>query len=233
MKVGVVVPVLNSFKMAIECLQSLKSFDNELRIYIQPQWRVNLPLSQAWNNGFKQAVADGCDYVLITNDDILFSPYTVDHLAASFDKLPDNVIMVSANNLIGHLDSPYEILDLPAEAADDPFNASDHPNFSCFMVRDDFFDRHGRFDENYVPAWWEDNDSHYRATLLGLREVCTTYASCVHFGGVTTAAMPTKDSSVSQNYFRQKWGSTKRDLNELYKVPYNDHDLTPRDWIQQ
>ena len=229
MKVGVVVPVLNNFQGAIECLWSLKS-QYQLEFYIQPQWRAQVPLAQAWNTGIDQAIADGCKFILVTNDDILFSPYTVDHMIEAFSQLPDNVVMVSANNLMGQLANPFDILSRGPEQMEDPFNAADHPNYSCFMVHKDFFDRVGRFDENFVPAWWEDNDSHYRIHLLGLRAICTTYASCIHYGGVSTAKVANPDSSRSEGYYRAKWGSTRRDMNEMWTHPYNDPELTPKDW---
>ena len=40
------------------------------------------------------------------------------------------------------------------------------------------------------------------------------------------------NSVKSQQYYEKKWGSTNRNLIERYKNPYNDTNLTPKDWIK-
>ena len=35
-----------------------------------------------------------------------------------------------------------------------------------------------------------------------------------------------------QEYYKKKWGSNNRNLIEAYKNPYNDTNLTPKDWIK-
>ena len=64
-KVGLVIPILNNFDQAIELIYSAKTQENELKVYIQPQHRYQVPLSAAWNKGMKEALRDGCDYIII------------------------------------------------------------------------------------------------------------------------------------------------------------------------
>lgn len=235
-KVGVVIPVLNNFKGFTELVESVKS-RHELKFYVQPQHRAQVPLAAAWNQGFNDAVGDGCDFVAILNDDILLSPQSIDRMIVSFSILPKDVVLVSANNLNGQLGSPYDIFSIiETDLAD--MSWSEHPNYSCFMVKHDFFKKVGSFDENFKPAWFEDNDSHKRITELGYKAVCTTYASCVHFGGVTTSQMESPDSGASQSYYVKKWGGlpyshpVPEDLKEKFKHPYNDPNLSPKEWIE-
>lgn len=228
MKVGLVVPVLNNFQGACELLASITT-DYPWTPYVMPQWRAQVPLAAAWNNGIDQALEDDCEYVLVSNDDVMLAPYSIDALVAELERLrSEGVVLVSANNILGQLQSPHQILDYK-EPEREPMVA-DHPNYSCFLIGRDFFDKVGRFDTNFNPAWWEDSDSHYRIHLLGFRAVCTTAAPSVHIGGVTTRLLPNVNSGISEAYFLKKWGSTKRDLNEVWKTPYNDPNLTPRDW---
>jgi len=46
-KVGLVIPILNNFDQAVDLIYSAKTKENELKVYIQPQYRYQLPLSQA------------------------------------------------------------------------------------------------------------------------------------------------------------------------------------------
>lgn len=232
-KIGIVVPVLNNFRGFTELVESAKSQDHELLWYVQPQHRHQVPLAAAWNKGFLQAITDGCKYIAILNDDILLSPTTLDRMVEAFWKLPKEVVLVSANNLQGQLPDPYAIF---THLDNEPLSFSEHPNYSCFMVKSDFFEKVGSFDENFVPAWYEDNDSHRRIIQLGYKAVCTTYASCVHYGGVTTSQMESPDSGVSQAYYVRKWGGlpyshpVPDDMKEKYQTPYNDPNLTVKDW---
>lgn len=233
-KIGLVVPVLNNFKGALELFDSFKT-SHESDIYIQPQWRAQVPLARAWNEGARRAFADGCDYALVSNDDVLLSPAAVDSLVSEYKRLDaDGVVLVSANNILGELPSPYAILTYPEPHT--PGLVSDHPNFSCFLIRKDFFDRVGTFDENFVPAWYEDNDMHRRIGLLGMRAISTTAAPTVHIGGVSTNQMSSPDSSRSRAYYIRKWGGipTSHPLDEVkehHPTPFNDPALSPRDWV--
>lgn len=243
-KIGIVVPVLNNFHGFTELVESVKSKDHELLWYVQPQHRAQIPLAAAWNKGFRDAVADGCKYVAILNDDIMLSPECLDRMAQSFFFLPKNTVLVSANNILGQLATPHEIMiykdedHYPLQYHDKNMNWSEHPNYSCFMVKADFFDKVGSFDENFNPAWYEDNDSHRRINLLGFKAVCTTYASCIHYGSITSSFLPPdrRDSSISRAYYIRKWGGIPeshptQEIKEHFEHPYNDQKINAKEWI--
>lgn len=235
MKIGVVIPVLSNFTGFVDMVASIKT-RHDYRIYVQPQYRAQIPLAAAWNRGSLDAFSDGCDFALVCNDDIMFSPDTIDMMVVEYKRLrkSDNVIMVTPNNINGQLNSPYDILDykLPADTV---LSFSNHPNFSCFLITNEYFKLVGTFDENFTPAWYEDNDSHRRATLLGLREITTTAAPMVHIGGVTTRQMANPDSGPSQAYYIRKWGGIPEShpfnlTKEHFATPYNDPNMTPKQW---
>lgn len=228
-KVGLVFTPMNNFRGCIEAIWSAKS-KYDMQVYIQPQWIEPRPsLSAAWNNGAKQAFADGCKYAIICNDDIMFSKDTIDALVEEYERLhkKEKVVLVSPNNILAQLGQPYDILNY--ERPNDPFTWSEHPNFSCFLITEDTFEKMGTFDENFWPAFWEDNDYHYRAVLLGYKQICVTAAPMVHIGGVSTS-MAAVSGAPSEEYYRRKWGSTHRNLDERFKTPYDDPLLTPKDW---
>lgn len=239
-KVGLVFTPINNFKGCIEGIWSAKS-RHDLQVYIESQWiEPKKTLAQAWNDGAKKAFQEGCDYVIICNDDILFSPDTIDAMIEQYEKLhdSDNVVMVTPNNIKLELADPYDILN--HVRPDDPFTYSEHPNFSCFLIAPDFFELLGTFDHNFNPAWYEDNDMHRRAMLLGYKLIMTTAAPQVHFGGVSTSMLPDnqRSSGASEAYYIKKWGGIPYShplpaIKEHYPTPYNDPNLTPKDWIQQ
>lgn len=234
-KIGIVVPVLNYFMGLPDLMISIKT-KHEYQVFVQPQYIQQIPLAAAWNRGCDLAWANGCDYALVCNDDILFAPDCIDTMIEEYERLrPEGVIMVTPNNIFGQLgNSKYAILDYAAPG-DQVGTVSEHPNFSCFLVTSEYFDLVGRFDEKFAPAWYEDNDSHRRATLLGLREICTTAANSVHLGGTTTRLMPNPDSGESQRHYIEKWGGMPithpTDLpKEHYLTPYNDATKTVKEW---
>lgn len=237
-KVGLVFSPLNNFKGLAEAIWTAKSI-HDLEIIIEPQWYHQKPLAATWNDGAKRALNNGCDYVIVCNDDILFSPDTIDGMIEQYELLheSDGVVMVTPNNIRLQLGNPYDIMTYVRPS--DPFTYSEHPNFSCFLIASDFFDMCGTFDENFWPAWYEDNDMHRRITLLGYKAIMTTAAPHIHFGGVSTGMIPNNPGSgQSQVYYVKKWGGIPithpgAGQKEYFMTPYNNQELTVKDWIKQ
>lgn len=230
MKIGIGFAVLNNFKGFAESVHSIKT-EHDVHLIVKDQWRFNKPLSQAWNEIAMEAFDKGCDYALVCNDDILFAPDCIDAMVRCHQALneSENVVMVTPNNIMLEIPNPEDILTyaLPEGVQT---SWSEHPNFSAFLIARDFFEKVGFFDENFIPAWYEDNDSHYRAKLLGYKEICTTSAPMIHYGGVATSMMENPNSQHSHDYFIKKWGSATRLLEEEFKTPYGDPGLSPTQW---
>lgn len=230
MKIGLVIPVLNNFDQAVDLIYSAKTKENELKIYIQPQHRYQLPLSAAWNNGFVNAVNDGCDYVIISNDDVLFAPWTIDAWVKQFSQETEDIVLTAPLDVTETFFDPFEIVFSQEQTTDYIYN--ERELFSCFMVKNDFFDRCGSFDENFDPCWWEDNDMHYRIKLLKY-DVKLFTIPYIHLGSQTTKKLTIPINSLkSQEYYRKKWGSNNRNLIESYVTPYNNKDMSPKEWTK-
>lgn len=226
-KVGLVIPILNNFDQAIELIYSAKTQENELKVYIQPQHRYQVPLSAAWNKGMKEALRDGCDYIIISNDDVLFAPWTIDAWVSRAQEVPEKIVLTAPLDVTETYFDPFEICFGQPE---DEYEFAEHELFSCFMVKADFYEKCGWFDENFDPCWWEDNDMHYRIKLLGF-DIQKFKVPYIHLGSQTTKKMNLPINSLkSQEYYKKKWGSNNRNLIEQYIVPYNDNTLTPKDW---
>lgn len=238
MKIGVVIPVLKNFQQALDCISSVKSDQHEVKFYIQPQYHFQVPLAAAWNRGFTQAYKDGCDYILIVNDDVLLAPFSLDQAVEEFDALDrEHYILYSFKNAKSSYELPLEIM--YAESSEDMI-LEEAEMFSCFLVDKDFFHKCGTFDENFDPCFWEDNDMHYRIHLLGFKCYFSD-TPFLHIGNQTTQFLTQNALQTGAEYFVKKWGSLNRGapnwdrsftdpILEKFRTPYNDPNLSVKEW---
>lgn len=188
-------------------------------------------VSKGWNDGIQKAIDVDCDYVLVINDDIVMKRNAIDRLVAFAEAHPEFTIWS-----MGGTPDYFNI-----DNCEEDENFSEHPNFSAFMVRKDFFSNVGKFDENIVPAYFEDNDMHARLALANKKAVIYGGARFFHFGSRTTnsdedyrALMPPL-FKANNDYFIRKWGrGTCGEVDEMrdtyFKTPFNDPKKTLFDW---
>ena len=125
----------------------------------------NLGVARSWNFGVITGIKDfAADYFLILNNDTLLHPDTIDEMVAELER--GEAMLVSATNLSGDLAEPPEIL-IYKNLLERKLR--DCPDFSCFMIGREALEKVGPFDENFYPAYFEDNDYHYRIRLAGGR----------------------------------------------------------------
>ena len=245
-KIALVVACLNNFEQFTELVASAKTYENELRIYPQLQNRHQVPLAKAWNNGIREAIADGCEYIIVSNDDVLFAPFTIDEMVKQTrsvltdyekDKIrSDNSEVIKEPVLFAPLDVS-ETFDDPLEIIwskkSTEFKFQEKELFSCVMITPATIEKVGWFDENFDPAWHEDNDYHLRICYLGY-DVVKFQIPYIHRGSTSTKKQTRPLNSMKgQEYYVRKWGSYNRNAEEgeLFKTPYNDTNLTCKDWI--
>jgi GT2 family glycosyltransferase len=188
-------------------------------------------VAKGWNLGIKKGIEVGCDYVLVVNDDIVLKYNAIDRLVAFAEEHPDFVMWS-----MGQTDNLFNI-----DSCEEDENWSEHPNFSAYMIRKDFFDQVGTFDETFTPAYYEDNDMHARIALANKIAVVYGGARFFHFGSRTVNAdallkveMPPMFRKNAQ-HFVEKWGrSPAGEPAEMrgtyFPTPYNDPTKTIKDW---
>ena len=229
-KIGIVIPVLNNFEGALNALQSVKT-SHDWEPVILPQWRENRPLSTAWNMGIEIALdRRGCDYVLVINDDILFAPFTIDNLVEEFQNAPEDVIMMTAINNRGYIDTylggPFGTLEHPHVEPNGIF--TEHPDFSCFLIDKRAPSLVGKFDHGFDPAYYEDNDYNIRIHKSGLRSCCASSAPYYHYASQTKKT----DNfhlliEKNRELFERKWGAPASDnWDSFYNLPFNNSALS-------
>lgn len=216
--------------MAVEAMESVHTRHDWVPVIID-QWRRRRPLSQAWNEGIQRAIDQNCDYILVSNDDVIYSPWTIDRLVEAFEASTDDIVMVTGCNNRGLCPDPIMMKSWPK--VENP-TTQEHPDFSCFMVRPNFPLKVGPFDQNLYPAYYEDNEMHIRINVLGYKAICTTAAPYYHYGSQTQIAIDDISEkhrlfNLNNQYLMEKWGTVDA-ANLVYKTPFNDPNIDPRDW---
>lgn len=107
--------------------------------------------------------------------------------------------------------------------------------FSFFMLNRRTIERVGWFDENFYPAYKEDQDYAYRCQLAGLRRIDVPGAGGDHVGSATINSNPLYQQrnirthfDWNMNHYRMKWGDDSE--REKFIHPYNDPTKDHRWW---
>jgi GT2 family glycosyltransferase len=218
-KVGLVVPVLHNFKGLAELL---KSVDAQVQPIIIPNWNHNLGVSAGWNVGIEQSIYYACDVTIVANDDIVFDPNTI-------RKLRDGIrydgfdLVTAVNTRDGAPTAKREY--------------GENPDFACFAIEPEgFTEKFGSFDENFSPAYFEDNDMHYRLKVAGAKVGDRRDAGMFHAGSVTQnwggwQVVSGEMFESNRRYYAKKWGGTPGE--ETYTSPYGKDNLPISYWSQQ
>jgi GT2 family glycosyltransferase len=102
--------------------------------------------------------------------------------------------------------------------------------FSFFGIHTSLFNKVGRFDEAFWPAYFEDNDYHYRMKLLGLPTAYVEEPSYYHRMSATLTAFDFQRKMMHHHnfrkntmYYQSKWGGMPHE--EEYTIPFGDQDV--------
>lgn len=188
-------------------------------------------LSRAWNVGIKRAIALGATHILVHNLDLKIHSEAIERLANAADTHPEFTLF-----------SPrlwWNKETLESALLSDGAESGGH--MCCFMIRPNFFDLVGEFDELFTPAYQEDADMFHRMRLNNCRGSFVNDAFMYHTEGgtlrgcLTIEGLPAKDritlasaiiNRVRENniLYIEKWGDILP--NEIYKTPYNKNIST-------
>ena len=178
--------------------------------------KVNRGVSVSWNEGIAASMNDGSDITLVCNDDIEF-------LDGGFQKF---VTFLAAQEDFG-LGFAFGVEGENSHLAGQVFSQ----DFACFAVGKRTVERIGFFDENFYPAYFEDNDYRYRGELAGIavtvdeRVILKHERSATTRNSVALTARHHKKWQICERYFLQKWGSLGPGK---YKFPFDNSEFNER-----
>ncbi len=192
-------------------------FDGPACVIYEPF--VERSVAGAWNEGCDRAVADGTDYLALIANDTRLEADCLDQLVAFGARRQAD--LWSGISTTGGNDS-------------DADQVSDGADFSCVMFPPATRTRFGPFDDNFRPAYFEDND-YYGRIVLGGGRCCVVHAArFFHHGSLTITADADMAHHVrhwfeeNRNYFARKWGVAVPEntadgvLRHYYRHPFND-----------
>jgi GT2 family glycosyltransferase/glycosyltransferase involved in cell wall biosynthesis len=90
---------------------------------------------------------------------------------------------------------------------------SDYVSGAALMIKSSLFDEIGRFDEHYVPAYYEDTDLCFKVRSRGYRTVVQPASEVVHFEGASAGTSVTgsgmkRFQAINHRKFFDRWKDT-------------------------
>lgn len=172
----------------------LNAFKDVWQIYSSPPRSV----AASWNMALELVFnAAASDYALVVNNDVELRPDTYRLLVEDGGGF---VTAVGVRELSNTLSVP------------NPNAKRPHPDFSCFLIRREVYQKIGPFDENFLIAFCEDGDYDLRMYKAGIRAYCIDLPY-LHHGSMTVKnAEPGEVRKIQEQaaknrlYFKNKWG---------------------------
>ena len=205
MRVAFVVPVMHNFKGFTELMQTVQM---PVQPIVIDNWTENKGVAAAWNEGLRRS--KNYDYAFIVNDDVRFRPgamHTMLH-----DMRESGADLVSA--------TPYKHDSVGFKEVVD----NESPDFAAFLVRPwSFMHNFGMFDENFYPAYFEDNDMRHRIKVAGGKQGISLCARMDHGVSVTQnwngeRVVSHEQFEKNKAYYVSKWGGEPG--NETTDIPF-------------
>jgi GT2 family glycosyltransferase len=145
--------------------------------------RANLGVARGNNQGIERALAEGCDYVLLLNNDIEFDENTIGAMVAYAEEKNESMVVPKiyyhGSRILwmagGYISKIRGISPHRGDGEEDcgQYDAIEYVEYAptCFMlIKKEVFERVGMMDENYF-VYYDDTDFVWRANAAGYRIV--------------------------------------------------------------
>jgi GT2 family glycosyltransferase len=164
------------------------------------------------------------------------NPYRHTHKKVQVIHAPHNLGTSRSWNLIHDIVHPSPLLLLNDDVFLDEYAAEKAlalkglavfiAGFSAFMLAEEVWEKVGRFDEAFWPAYFEDNDYAYRLKIAGIPEMHlktdTGHVGSASLGGPDKEAIKARYEQ-NRMYYAMKWGGEPG--FEKYQRPFNGRYL--------
>ncbi len=156
---------------------------------------VERSVAASWNLGARLAISSGAEYITFVANDTRLRSNCLDTLV-DFGKRGGADLWSGVTYNGTHIDVS---------------TVTDGADFTCFVTRPTTFEKHGWFDPNFRPAYFEDND-YYARIVLGRGECCAVHAAQFHHHRSATIRLDDNAArhvshwfEVNRSYFARKW----------------------------
>ena len=179
-------------------------------LHICPQ----IGVAHAWNTALRFLFEEcKADHVLVVNNDVVLRLDTYRLLLEAGGLF---VTCVGVRGKEVHTSDGIRLFDnkgtevFPGDPQ--PKVTRPHPDFSCYLIRREVWERVGPFDEQFKGGYCEDWDYHVRLHRAGIGARCID-VPFYHRGAATVATAQGSErerihaqAKVNRAYFKQKWG---------------------------
>jgi GT2 family glycosyltransferase len=175
------------------------------------------------------AICDNGNQDIITREEnfMIYRPQENLGVAKSWNMLMDYSDKIGATHVLMLNDDIYlgknetDLYMLIKNNLDADFINSFH-NWCSYILRVDIWKKAGMFDEEFFPAYFEDNSFDYKMTLVGAKKTWTSFLDpIVYRNSMTIAKDPTLNQKFMQNkqMYIQMWGGLPTE--EKYLTKFN------------
>jgi len=175
------------------------------------------------------AICDNGKQNIITREEnfMIYRPDENLGVAKSWNMLIDYADKINATHILMLNDDIYlgktehEINMLIRNNTDADFINSFH-NWCSYIIKVDAWKKAGKFDEEFFPAYFEDNSFDYKMTLIGAKKTWTSFLDpLVYRNSMTIAKDPALNNRFAQNreLYIQMWGGLPSE--EKYLTKFN------------
>ena len=254
-KIGITFAAFNNVDLTLRCLKSIYENGSKNKLFVVvvdngsndgttakiaerfPDVKVirnrsNMGCSIAWNQGLNKCMEEKCDFLTLTQNDVIISEGVIDESIKYLEENEYDIKLVSPVTInvpfTSGRDMTQENLNSVAEEAKKRYAGSIH-RFFCmyyFTMVPDVFERF-KFDENFKRVLYEDSDYY---DTLSLNKI----ASCgnidlgllFHRYNATQIIANNSDPWANKIYFEKKWEKDKEEMIKnrdeiIKKLPTN------------
>jgi GT2 family glycosyltransferase len=174
------------------------------------------------------AICDNGNQDILTREEnfMIYRPQENLGVAKSWNMLMDYSEKISATHVLMLNDDIYlgktetELYMLIKNDIDADFINSFH-NWCSYILRVDIWKKAGKFDEEFFPAYFEDNSFDYKMTLVGAKKSWTSFLDPIVYRNSMSIA---KDRTLNERFMQNKqmylnmWGGLPSE--EKYKTKF-------------
>lgn len=184
----------------------IKEFQKKHSNIILIENQENLGYSKGNNIGIIKALKKDYKYIALLNNDILLTPNWLIDTIEAFNQ-DEHLGMLSPRNNEKCKLKPNNYLEGYKKYLSkfkEPLRYVVTPFFSCVIIKREVFNQIGIFDENYSPAFYEDNDLSFRAMYKGYSLAYCNNTFIFHNHSTTSSSIDRKIPQRNKEYFFKK-----------------------------